>query len=238
MSRADFAVPAPKLKFEVCHLAILIEQSFQTAPISGIHIKLAGRVDAEQFLFAFEAVEAHQGVVAIKQLPIGRDNKYAFLCSFKKTAEFVFRQPHAGEILEHVNRAQPPAFRTVQGGIGNQEIPAKRRVRFVGLACNAFAIGTAAPVGSSAPENIANPFTDNGNRLQMHTLAERAVRANNLAVAGMDQDQIVDRVERVAPLAPGICGGFKRADILNRQAQEVGDISEEMLLVAFKSSSA
>ena len=62
-------------------------------------------------------------------------------------------------------------------------------------------------------------------------VGECAVGPQYAPVGGVDENQVVDRIEGVPPLRPGDCGAFEEPDILDRQAQKVGYVNEKVFLV-------
>ena len=62
----------------------------------------------------------------------------------------------------------------------------------------------------AAAKHVANVLPHDRHGFQVNALGKRAVGPEDAAVGGMNEDQIVDRIERVAPLAAGIGGTFEK----------------------------
>src|SRR6185437_1465398 len=140
----------------------------------------------------------------------------------------------AGEILEDVNGAEALAGGIVEIGIGGEEIAAEGGINLVGFASGAFAIGAASPLGASLVEKLADVAAGERDGVRLQVNGEGAVRAQDAAIGGVDEDQIADGVECIEPLAAGGGGVLEQLDVLDREAQEIGDVGEEVALVFFE----
>src|SRR5579875_336617 len=198
MPNANFAIAPAETELEIGDFAVSPQQTLPPFAIGRIDIKLPG-VGGGQFLGGVISQNAHERIVKIDEPAIRSGNEHALLYVFKEGPKLVLGLATIGDVAKNVDGSQTLAIGIMQRGIGGLEITGKRRIEFFRVARGLFAVRAALPRDIAAAQGITNgaPGKLGGLRLQSH--GKSAIHLENLALEVVNEDEVVDRIERILP---------------------------------------